>query len=179
MEPTRKWLECGTPVVMNLALWSENIATIWLGEAGQRPPCARSRRPCLPTALSFAAMSKATTLRLTIRSWWANFVNRSTINGFWSYSTMPSSVQFVKAESTSHLTSRRGISLVCAISPWLGGLYRHALDTCMAQTGLFYARFMDDVWQDDKVGKWIFILSPCHPLILLVNDLVYLIDKKK
>ncbi len=38
----------------------------------------------------------------------------------------------------------RGIPLGCPLSPLVGALYLKALDDRMAETGLFYARFMDD-----------------------------------
>ena len=39
---------------------------------------------------------------------------------------------------------RRGIPLGCPLSPLVGVFYLKALDDRMAETGLFYARFMDD-----------------------------------
>ena len=38
----------------------------------------------------------------------------------------------------------RGIALGCPLSPLMGALYLKDLDDRMAETGLFYARFMDD-----------------------------------
>ena len=38
----------------------------------------------------------------------------------------------------------RGIPLGCPLSPLMGALYLRDLDDRMAETGLFYARFMDD-----------------------------------
>ncbi|MEK8018159.1 MAG: reverse transcriptase domain-containing protein [Candidatus Parabeggiatoa sp.] len=37
-----------------------------------------------------------------------------------------------------------GISLGCPLSPLMGGVYLKPLDDAMTNTGLFYARFMDD-----------------------------------
>ena len=37
-----------------------------------------------------------------------------------------------------------GISLGCPLSPLMGGVYLQPLDDAMLNTGLFYARFMDD-----------------------------------
>ncbi len=37
-----------------------------------------------------------------------------------------------------------GIPLGCSLSPLMGALYLKPVDDAMAETGLFYARFMDD-----------------------------------
>ena len=47
----------------------------------------------------------------------------------------------------------RGISLGCPLSPLMGALYLKRLDDCMAETGLFYARFMDD-WVILAPTRW-------------------------
>ncbi len=47
----------------------------------------------------------------------------------------------------------RGIPLGCPISPLVGALYLKALDDRMAETGLFYARFMDD-WVILAPTRW-------------------------
>jgi len=47
----------------------------------------------------------------------------------------------------------RGISLGCALSPIMGALFLKPLDDAMAQTGLFYARFMDD-WVILAPSRW-------------------------
>ena len=39
----------------------------------------------------------------------------------------------------------RGISQGCPLSPLMAAFYLHELDQCMARTGLFYVRFMDDI----------------------------------
>ncbi len=48
---------------------------------------------------------------------------------------------------------RRGIPLGCPLSPLVGALYLKALDDRMAETGLFYARFMDD-WVILAPTRW-------------------------
>jgi len=47
----------------------------------------------------------------------------------------------------------RGICLGCPLSPLMGALYLAVLDERMAQTGLFYARFMDD-WVILAPTRW-------------------------
>ncbi len=47
----------------------------------------------------------------------------------------------------------RGIPLGCPLSPLVGALYLKALDDRMAETGLFYARFMDD-WVILAPTRW-------------------------
>jgi RNA-directed DNA polymerase len=48
---------------------------------------------------------------------------------------------------------QRGISLGCPLSPLMGALYLKRLDDRMAETGLFYARFMDD-WVVLAPTRW-------------------------
>jgi retron-type reverse transcriptase len=50
-----------------------------------------------------------------------------------------------------YLDVKRGISLGCPLSPLMGALYLKMLDDRMKETGLFYARFMDD-WVVRRVG---------------------------
>lgn len=38
-----------------------------------------------------------------------------------------------------------GLARSCPLSPLLGAFYLHALDTALAQTDLFYVRYLDDV----------------------------------
>ena len=52
-----------------------------------------------------------------------------------------------------YLSIQRGISLGCALSPLLRALYLSQLDARMAQTGLTYARFMDD-WVVLAPTRW-------------------------
>ena len=40
---------------------------------------------------------------------------------------------------------KRGISRGCPLSPLLGALFLHELDSAMEQQGLFYVRYMDDI----------------------------------
>ncbi len=47
----------------------------------------------------------------------------------------------------------RGIPLGCPLSPLVGALYLKALDDRIQQTGLFYARFMDD-WVILAPTRW-------------------------
>lgn len=47
----------------------------------------------------------------------------------------------------------KGISLGCPLSPLMGALYLHKLDEKMAESGLFYARFMDD-WVILAPTRW-------------------------
>ena len=47
----------------------------------------------------------------------------------------------------------RGISLGCPLSPLVGALYLKPLDDAVAETGLFYARFMDD-WVIVAPSRW-------------------------
>jgi hypothetical protein len=46
-----------------------------------------------------------------------------------------------------------GIPLGCALSPLMGALYLKPIDDAMAQSGLFYARFMDD-WVVMAPTRW-------------------------
>ncbi len=46
-----------------------------------------------------------------------------------------------------------GISLGCPLSPLMGALYLKPIDDAMAETGLFYARFMDD-WVVLDPTRW-------------------------
>ena len=47
----------------------------------------------------------------------------------------------------------RGISLGCPLSPLMGALYLKPLDDRLKETGLFYARFMDD-WVIITPTRW-------------------------
>ena len=47
----------------------------------------------------------------------------------------------------------RGITLGCPLSPLMGALYLKQLDERMAETGLFYARYMDD-WVVLAPTRW-------------------------
>ena len=47
----------------------------------------------------------------------------------------------------------RGISLGCPLSPLMGAIYLKPLDDAVAETGLFYARFMDD-WVIVAQSRW-------------------------
>ncbi len=47
----------------------------------------------------------------------------------------------------------KGISLGCSLSPLMGALYLHKLDKKMTESGLFYARFMDD-WVILSPTRW-------------------------
>ena len=47
----------------------------------------------------------------------------------------------------------RGISLGCPLSPLMGALYLKPLDDAVSETGLFYARFMDD-WVVVAPNRW-------------------------
>jgi hypothetical protein len=47
----------------------------------------------------------------------------------------------------------RGISLGCPLSPLMGALYLKPLDDAVAETGLYYARFMDD-WLIVAPSRW-------------------------
>ncbi len=47
----------------------------------------------------------------------------------------------------------RGISLGCPLSPLMGALYLKPLDDRLEETGLFYARFMDD-WVIIAPTRW-------------------------
>jgi hypothetical protein len=47
----------------------------------------------------------------------------------------------------------QGISLGCPLSPLMGALYLLPLDKQMEETGLFYARFMND-WVVLAPGRW-------------------------
>jgi hypothetical protein len=47
----------------------------------------------------------------------------------------------------------RGISLGCPLSPLMGALYLKPLDDAVVETGLFYARFMDD-WLIIAPNRW-------------------------
>ena len=47
----------------------------------------------------------------------------------------------------------RGISLGCSLSPLMGALYLKPLDDAMAESGLFYARYMDD-WIVIAPTRW-------------------------
>ena len=46
-----------------------------------------------------------------------------------------------------------GIPLGCPLSPLMGALYLKPIDDAMAETGLFYARFMDD-WVVLAPTRW-------------------------
>jgi hypothetical protein len=48
---------------------------------------------------------------------------------------------------------QKGISLGCPLSPLLGALFLKPLDDAMAQTGLFYLRYMDD-WVVMAPTRW-------------------------
>jgi RNA-directed DNA polymerase len=48
---------------------------------------------------------------------------------------------------------QRGMCLGCPLSPLMGAVYLHRLDERMKQTGLFYARFMDD-WVILAPSRW-------------------------
>jgi RNA-directed DNA polymerase len=48
---------------------------------------------------------------------------------------------------------KRGLPLGCPLSPLMGALYLKPLDDRMAETGLFYARFMDD-WVILSPTRW-------------------------
>ena len=49
--------------------------------------------------------------------------------------------------------NNRGISLGCALSPWIGALYLVALDRAMAKLPVVYQRFMDD-WVILAKTRW-------------------------
>jgi RNA-directed DNA polymerase len=49
--------------------------------------------------------------------------------------------------------ARRGISLGSPLSPLMGAMYLKPLDDAMAESGLFYARFMDD-WVVLAPTRW-------------------------
>jgi RNA-directed DNA polymerase len=67
----------------------------------------------------------------------------------------------------------RGLSQGCPLSPLLGAFFLHELDRAMAQPGLFYVRFMDDI----------LVLAPtCWKLrraVRVVNEQLAALDLQK
>ena len=64
-----------------------------------------------------------------------------------------------------------GISLGCPLSPLFGALYLQPLDEQMAQTGLVYARFMDD-WVILAPTRWKWVRSPEMTHLLVENGII-------
>lgn len=67
----------------------------------------------------------------------------------------------------------RGISLGCPLSPLMGALYLKPLDDAVAETGLFYARFMDD-WLIIAPSRW-----KLRKAVQLVNRVLDTLKLKK
>jgi len=68
---------------------------------------------------------------------------------------------------------RQGLSLGCPLSPVLGALFLKPLDDAMRQTGLCYARFMDD-WVILAPTRW-----KLRPAIAAVNQILAALKLKQ
>jgi len=76
-----------------------------------------------------------------------HIADRRVRNLLWDY------IHRTVIEDGIYQQSHRGIALGCSLSPLMGALYLKPLDDRMAQTGLFYARFMDD-WVILSPTRW-------------------------
>jgi len=76
-----------------------------------------------------------------------HIADRRVLNLLWDY------IHRTVIEDGIYQQCHRGIALGCSLSPLMGALYLKPLDDRMAQTGLFYARFMDD-WVILSPTRW-------------------------